>query len=43
LTATKFAPLVNPIQSCGHGRWYPWLQSNARALLTKKPFAKGLR
>ena len=36
-------PARQPIQSCGHGRWHPWLQSNARALLTKKRFAKGLR
>ena len=36
-------PARQPIQPCGHWRWYPWLQSNARTLLTKKRFAKGLR
>ena len=30
------SPASQPIQSCSHRRWYPWLQSNARALLTKK-------
>src|SRR5215813_3213946 len=36
-------PARQPIQSCSHGRWDRWLQSNARALLTKKRFTKGLR
>src|SRR5262249_57870610 len=35
-------PARQPIQSCGHWRWYPRLQSNAPALLMKKRFAKGL-
>jgi hypothetical protein len=29
-------PACQPIRSCSHRRWYPWLQSNARAFLTKK-------
>jgi hypothetical protein len=30
------SPACRPIHSCSHRRWYPWLQSYARALLTKK-------
>src|SRR5262245_61992318 len=29
-------PTFQSLQSRSHRRWYPWLQSNARALLTKK-------
>src|SRR5258708_38322683 len=30
------SPACRPLHSCSHRRWYPWLQSYARALLTKK-------
>ena|SRR6266446_7418349 len=30
------SPACRPLHSCSHRRWYPWLQSHARALLTKK-------